>query len=699
MPRLTLFVDVGNVLLSFDKSIAFRSLAGLCGKSPLEVESLLSDLSLENDFETGTLDANAFADELRNALDSSASNDELERAWSPIFAKNGKIPSQIASMCTAHEVPIELFSDTDPWRAKEMERLLERPFPRDTVRRTYSFAEKALKRDGVSLRRAKIRIGHRNEAILLDDIKENVVAATRAGIRGVLFDGDISLEFVGVILKREHGAIKEDEMVRVARAIEIASQIAQIAEAARNSGVHHAQTRIERVFAECGVTDHYRPLIGGKIDHRVNQKAIRLMEDVLSALGKEFSGSPSVPLSDKEVVRVGDEAIRRVRGRVSRILAEHYATSLAGSQGVKFFGNPCAPLIARSHWLPASLVSVDEIDARLEWVSQHKPSVPLFPLFQVRRERMMERYNDENEVNQRARNDVTYRLIEVGESRGLPRLTFAESRYAAYVDTCEAYLLEAARAYVSSGSQMTRDLLKRCKWREQLGDIFDLKNRDACAGINTLCIIADDEGDMWLLHKREGTMEAAGLLHVLPAGTFQPFMEGDQDHKFEFRLHSNVFREFCEEVLCKEKEMQELRRNGSSAITMREFYESPHLKQTSRIYAPFFKGKLGSHWFLGLGLDVCTLKPEILTVLIINRKALCEIVPQIPMTNLEGQYLYKPFDREALESFVHSIDDEGESAHPMLAAGSAAIARVLDPTIWPAISSEVDRVRGLSLRE
>ena len=695
-PSLTLFVDVGGVLLNFDKQIAFDALAGLSSRPAPEVERLLADASLEKDFEIGALEPNAFANKLRTVLGTSATNDSLEQAWSRIFTRNGDVPSRIASMCSSNEVPVELFSDTDPWRAGEIEALLKNEFPEKTVARIYSFNEKSLKCDGESLRRAKARIGSRNEAILLDDVEANVRAAVHAGLQGVLFDGENALKLVGRILASDAGALRPDELARIARAITLGAQIKAIIETVLISGTDRAQTRIDRVFTDCGFTCHFRPLLEGDHGYRINQKAIHVLESVLSALDKEFSGRPQVALSNKQAVRVGDESIRRLRGRASELLADHYRESLSGNPDVIFFGNPAAPLIARAHWLPESLVPIREIDDLLDWVDSHKPAMPLFPLFQVRRERMLELYKDEREVNHRARDDVTYRLVDVGQERGLPKLVFAESSYAPYIDTCEALLHEVASAYTSLKVPTTHDVLKRCKWRTGIKDVFDLTNRDACAGINTLCILADPEADRWLLHKRYGTMEAAGMLHVLPAGTFQPFMEGDQDHRVEFSLHANVFREFCEEVLCKEKEMLELRRNGSSAITMREFYKSPRLEQTSKVYEPFFEGALGSHWFLGLGLDVCTLKPEILTVLIINRRALLELVPEIPMNNLEGRYLYKPFNPKALEAYAHSNDAGREGVNTMLAAGSAAIARVLDPAIWPAISAEVDRVRALA---
>ena len=115
-----------------------------------------------------------------------------------------------------------------------------------------------------------------------------------------------------------------------------------------------------------------------------------------------------------------------------------------------------------------------------------------------------------------------------------------------------------------------------------------------------------------MLNRRSPALsETPGLMHVIPAGTFQPCQPDDHLHRQEFSFVENVIREFCEEVLGEEC------LSGDHALladSVAGMYSAGSRDVRNRLV----EDDVGELLFLGTVIDPLNLKPEILTVLMLH---------------------------------------------------------------------------------
>ena len=154
-------------------------------------------------------------------------------------------------------------------------------------------------------------------------------------------------------------------------------------------------------------------------------------------------------------------------------------------------------------------------------------------------------------------------------------------------------------------------------------DIIKLDNRACGIGVVTLTVIRLEEakkdaegrvdeknnGLYFLMHKRgDKVAEGSGTVHVVPAGSFQPFTSFDEESSAKPTLSSTVYREFCEEIL--------------STTDMRELTSEKYLRDNDAYqFINPSKGKtISKLYFLGLGLDPYNTKMEIMSLLYIDLK-------------------------------------------------------------------------------
>ena len=152
-------------------------------------------------------------------------------------------------------------------------------------------------------------------------------------------------------------------------------------------------------------------------------------------------------------------------------------------------------------------------------------------------------------------------------------------------------------------------------------DIIKLDNRACGIGVVTLTVIRLEEakkdaegrvdeknnGLYFLMHKRgDKVAEGSGTVHVVPAGSFQPFTSFDEESSEKLTLSSTVYREFCEEIL--------------STTDMRELTSEKYLRDNDAYqFINPSKGKtISKLYFLGLGLDPYNTKMEIMSLLYID---------------------------------------------------------------------------------
>ncbi len=171
-------------------------------------------------------------------------------------------------------------------------------------------------------------------------------------------------------------------------------------------------------------------------------------------------------------------------------------------------------------------------------------------------------------------------------------------------------------------------------------DIFDFSNRSCVIGIDTILLISNKRGNFFYFHKRakKGLAEAMNTFHVVPAGTFQPRHTGDGWHKYEFSMYKNIMRELGEELLGKE-EFEEMTTGMKDVLEVEEIEYYHCLKESGK----------GNVYFLGMGLDCLTTKPEFLTAM-----AFRDLESVDFKDNYEGEHFSVILDDESIDNCINN---------------------------------------------
>jgi hypothetical protein len=332
------------------------------------------------------------------------------------------------------------------------------------------------------------------------------------------------------------------------------------------------------------------------------------------------------------------------RNKLAEVLAEHYENF--GSRILEI-DKMRIPLIVSDAWIPEKPLDFSKIT--LEW--EGGPSA-----FPSKWEGLVERLTRECEVV--IEDNPTYRLLSMKNGEGLC-LKFGLGSYKDYVETCEALAWELAwhvrpsivRRLIGHKNTETREKCKETlkkptlKKRSKI-EALDFSNRSTAVGINVLTVITNpNEGQRdatFLIHHR-GKVVAEGIeaFHVIPAGTFQPFHKRDAYHDVEFNIAWTILREFGEEVLNKETI---IKTKWSYLDPKAPFEEDEELK---KLYLLFQK-ECVNLYFLGIGLDCLTLKPEIMILLLINGRTMANVIPRVKR-GLEGNWEGRIIENRAFE--------------------------------------------------
>ncbi len=332
----------------------------------------------------------------------------------------------------------------------------------------------------------------------------------------------------------------------------------------------------------------------------------------------------------------------------------------------------CVPLLIKPEWAPTkqmiALSVMDNPDHRKFLTARPDPTKELWP-------GLADRLKATPALNMSDMfNWFTYDLCQLSVKGSLPPYwTFREGSYFGQVNSGEALLWELALAAGKKEKSLLADNERAIPYllsdldlhRRRTVDPFDFNNRFVGVGINTLMIFAyrdRNEPAMFLMHdrgKQDGGVESAqqaaesvAMTHVIPAGIFQPYVEKDAYHDLEFLFKANVLRECCEEVLNKDKLFREMSLASPSVL-----YSAKMDKQLAATKKLFNSGGT-SQWFLGCGLDLCTLKMEMLTLLIVNgdrwREEVC--FDTGPLNNIEGHTYLVPFKQAEIKKCLEMPD-------------------------------------------
>jgi hypothetical protein len=309
------------------------------------------------------------------------------------------------------------------------------------------------------------------------------------------------------------------------------------------------------------------------------------------------------------------------------------------------------PLLAAPGWIfdqPAGLSAL-----RLRWQADVPPVEHLDGALDHRLEVELKK--------RKSQNRPVYRLISAEADGGTLDLAFAHDTYVGYVNTCEALLWSAAssamnfltaKKYTAFVPEREHAMLVANASTILTGDKYRQKvlpgmltNRCASVGVNGLTVLRrKGTFPIFLMHRRgEVNREASGTYHVIPAGTFQPILWNDREHATEFDPNFTLLREFAEECYDDKADA-----DGHLAASTDEIRKSHRSFDTAfRLHR---EGAIRTYVF-GLTLDMVTLKPELLTLVLADAGRLKADFGEF-REQYEGIRVEEPFDKRRIEDLL-----------------------------------------------
>ncbi|MCD4741971.1 MAG: hypothetical protein K8R67_05765 [Desulfobacteraceae bacterium] len=322
--------------------------------------------------------------------------------------------------------------------------------------------------------------------------------------------------------------------------------------------------------------------------------------------------------------------------RGNRIVYNLWAASLYRNSGYKTMAED-VPLLVEDNYINDRMVKINLTDLKLEW-ERFPRSAQNGEWFWKDidggglRDRVTKELSQE-----KCRNDYCYRLIA-------NNLTFCPCRYFQYMDSCENIALKKVSALLEHGTGSKDDTIDSI-FPDGSIDPFDLENRYCAVGINTLFITIDSvnkKNSKMFLQQRTENVEAENTTHVLPSGTFQPLHIEDSFHNRDFSFLSNIIREFGEEFFGD----RDLMTQQAREVALKD---RPGLRAFSRMV----ELDIVKIYFGGFGLDSLTLKPEIMTIAVCNKRDWDSFIEQKPTTiNDEGTLFEVDFSLESIDRLL-----------------------------------------------
>jgi hypothetical protein len=185
---------------------------------------------------------------------------------------------------------------------------------------------------------------------------------------------------------------------------------------------------------------------------------------------------------------------------------------------------------------------------------------------------------------------------------------------------------------------------RRLPFRKLLGDPFDTSQRPILPSIDTLTIRRSKNGSpCMVLHRRDAAKVAiaGGMLHVMPAGTFQPSSVLPAAQAADFDLWRNVMREYSEEFLGNPE-------HDGDGTPINYDRTEPFLTLDKARQ----DGQLRIYCF-GIAMDALTLACEILTVAVIDEDVYDSVFAKLVNSNSEGTVIATvPFEEHTVRQLL-----------------------------------------------
>lgn len=314
---------------------------------------------------------------------------------------------------------------------------------------------------------------------------------------------------------------------------------------------------------------------------------------------------------------------------------------------------PYIPVICPSGYRPKKPVDLRILDTRIRWT-------PLPPSHATDYGNIVA-IKAQTSSRRTLRDDFLYRLLTIDK-----HFTFCPGRYFSFINCLECLSCELSKAIIEGGyrskicgkhvilpdddtcTEVTEYLLSHessVPLRQRVVPL-DFGARHTPFGTATLLIVRRSRDvPMMLLNTRSSRLlETKGLMHVIPAGTFQPNGGTDHLHKDEFSLVENVCREFCEEILCSKR----LRSQGAAVSSIRDMY----LAKGNRLRDYIRDQRVAEVLYLGTVVDPLNLKPEAATVLMLHAGYLEALTRKFKPTWESKGFHWYDFSRDALSRLI-----------------------------------------------
>jgi len=271
-------------------------------------------------------------------------------------------------------------------------------------------------------------------------------------------------------------------------------------------------------------------------------------------------------------------------------------------------------------------------------------------------------------------NRESYRLLDftTTPAPGEPHMRFSLCRYFDMLDVGEPLAMEFAlsptgRTVVPQPSR--RRIVPRLAnagalpLRRELGDPTDLSRHPVLPAVNTLTIRLTPQGSAtFFLHKRgaDDVPVAAGQLHVIPCGGFQPSAQNPVAVADDYNLWRSMSREYAEELLGLPEAF------GAMGDQLDYESTSPY----AELMAGVRNGTIRP-WIFGAAFDPLSYYVEVLTATVFDSAVFDAVFPQIVDRNPEGSVV-KGKDGRGLDFTEATVQQILRDTH-MAPAGYACL--------------------------
>jgi len=275
----------------------------------------------------------------------------------------------------------------------------------------------------------------------------------------------------------------------------------------------------------------------------------------------------------------------------------------------------------------------------------------------------MSSVNDTNKVNeyfinilkercgQKLWNNPTYRLMHINKGQ----LVLGESDYYKTLSTSDFYYYN----FMKKENKNFEENQEYKEWFAQLEKIVvfnQFDNISASMGCSTLLVIKNylNGKFQYYIVNNSKAKNAKDTKHVVPAFMFQPTKKimDDDDFKAQTDITTQVLKEFAEELLG----MKELEKINDYQVLYYRMNKNKVIKRLKKLLDTK-KAKLK---VLGVSLDVYRLRPEILTILIIDDEKFYKLFNE----NWELSWEASDEDLDGLE--IINMDDKEKYLNLML---------------------------------